>query len=39
MPYVPTTEHVADILTKGLPKKQFDNLIGKLAMEGIYKPA
>ena len=39
MPYIPTTEQVADILTKGLPKKQFENFIGKLAMEDIYKPA
>ncbi|XP_020245146.1 uncharacterized protein LOC109823273 [Asparagus officinalis] len=38
MSYVPITEWIADILTKGLPKKQFDNLIGKLAMEDIYKP-
>ena len=39
MPYIPTTEQVADILTKGLPKKQFENFISKLAMEDIYKPA
>lgn len=39
LPYVSTTEQVADILTKGLPKKQFENLIDKLAMEDIFKPA
>lgn len=39
MPYVPTAEQIADVFTKGLPKKQFDDLIGKLAMEDIFKPA
>ncbi|KAL5732677.1 hypothetical protein ACOSQ2_032369 [Xanthoceras sorbifolium] len=38
IPYVTTTEQVADVLTKGLPKKQFDDLICKLAMEDIFKP-
>lgn len=38
MPYVPTTEQIADILTKGLPKKRFDYLVGKLTMEDIFKP-
>ena len=27
IPYMPTVEQVADILTKGLPKKQFDDLV------------
>ena len=27
MPYIPMVEQVADILTKGLPKKQFDDLV------------
>ena len=31
MPYIPTVEQVANILTKGLPKKQFDDLVSKLA--------
>ena len=39
MPYLPTTEQIADILTKGLHKHQFDHLICKLAMEDIFKPA
>ena len=39
MPYLPTTEQVADILTKGLPKKQFDKLCCKLALEDIFQPA
>ena len=39
MPYIPTIEQVVDILTKGLPKKQFDDLVSKLAMNDIFKPA
>ena len=39
MPYLPTTEQVADILTNGLPKKQFDKLCCKLALEDIFRPA
>ncbi|RVW12994.1 Copia protein [Vitis vinifera] len=39
MLYIPTTEQVADVLTKGIRTKQFDILIGKLAMEDIFKPA
>ena len=31
MPYIPTVEQVANILTKGLPNKQFDDLVSKLA--------
>lgn len=38
MPYAPTTKQIADILTKGLQKKQFDYLTNKLAMEDIFKP-
>ena len=37
MPYLPTSKQVADVLTKGLPKRQFESLIGKLAMEDIFK--
>ena len=39
MTYVPKDEQVADILTKGLPRKQFEKLTSKLAMEDIFKPA
>lgn len=39
IPYLPTSEQIADVLTKGLPKKQFDKLIDKLALEDIFKPA
>ncbi|XP_057749111.1 retrovirus-related Pol polyprotein from transposon RE1 isoform X1 [Arachis stenosperma] len=37
--YVPTTEQLADVLTKGLPKKTFDSIISKLSMNDIFKPA
>ena len=37
--YVPTTEQAADLLTKGLHKRQFDWLVSKLGMEDIFKPA
>ncbi|GMP88706.1 hypothetical protein CsSME_00040591 [Camellia sinensis var. sinensis] len=39
MTYLPTGEQLADVLTKGLHKKQFDKLTSKLAMEDIFKPA
>ena len=39
MTYIPTEEQVVDVFTKGLHKKQFDFLVGKLAMEDIFKPA
>ena len=38
MTYIPTTEEVGDILTKGLHGKQFDSLVSKMAMEDIFKP-
>ena len=37
--YVPTEEQVADVFTKRLYKRQFDFLIGMLAIEDIFKPA
>ncbi|RVW64704.1 Retrovirus-related Pol polyprotein from transposon RE1 [Vitis vinifera] len=39
MTYIPTEEQVIDVFTKGLQKRQFDFLVGKLAMEDIFKPA
>ena len=39
IPYVPTSQQTADILTKGLTHKQFSFLVRKLTMEDIYKPA
>lgn len=36
--YVHSIHQVADILTKGLHKKQFDSLVFKLAMEDIFIP-
>ena len=39
MPYIPTVDQVADILTKGLHKTQFEKLVSKLVMEDIFKPA
>ncbi|RVW25031.1 Retrovirus-related Pol polyprotein from transposon TNT 1-94 [Vitis vinifera] len=38
MTYIPTEEQVVDVFTKGLHKRQFDFLVGKLAMEDIFKP-
>lgn len=39
MPYIPTVEQIANVFTKRVPKKLFDKLISKLAMEDIFKPA
>ena len=39
MTNIPTEEQVVDVFTKGLHKRQFDFLVGKLAMEDIFKPA
>lgn len=39
MPYIPMTEQIVDILTKGLHKKWFDSLTRKLAIKDIYKLA
>ncbi|RVW43799.1 hypothetical protein CK203_074066 [Vitis vinifera] len=38
MPHIPTDEQVADILTKGLPKKQFDKPRKKNLGEGASAP-
>ena len=37
--YVPTTQQVADVLTKGLPRPLFEKLIDKLGMFNLYNPA
>ena len=39
IPYLPTVEQIVDVLTKGLPKWHFNNLIDKLTMDDISKPA
>ena len=38
MVYVPSNDQAADILTKGLHKRQFDNLVCKLALQDIFVP-
>ena len=37
--YVPTSLQTADILTKALPRKVFDDLSSKLGLINIYRPA
>ena len=39
MPYISSDEQAADILTKGLQRRQFDRLVSKLSMEDIFMPA
>lgn len=39
MSYIPTKSQVADVLTKSLPKRLFDNMVCKLAMNDIFMPA
>ena len=38
MPFVPTSQQVANILTKGLFRPNFDFLASKLGMLDIYAP-
>lgn len=38
IPYIPTKDQTVNILTKGLSKKHFDYIIGKLSMEDFFKP-
>ena len=38
MSYVPTTQQVADVLTKGLAKPTFERLVDKLGMYNLYSP-
>ena len=37
--YIPTIEQCADVLTKGLPAKQFRRLVSKLGMRSIHSSA
>jgi hypothetical protein len=39
MPYVNSSDQVADILTKGLPDKSFDNLCRKMGLFDIFAPS
>ena len=39
MIYVPSNQQVADVLTKVLPRQQFEDLVDKLGMINIYSPA
>ena len=39
MSYIPTAGQIADVLTKGLYKWQFNYLISKLTMEDIFQLA
>lgn len=38
MPFVPSSQQVADILTKGLFRSNFEFLVSKLVMLDIYAP-
>ena len=37
--YIPTPEKCVDVLTKGLPAKQFSKLVTKLGMRSIHSSA
>lgn len=39
MSSIPTKNQVADVLTKSLPKRLFDNMVCKLAMNDIFMSA
>ena len=39
IPFILTKQQVANIVTKGLQKQQFDHLISKLGMLNIFEPA
>ena len=38
-PFVPSEDQLADVLTKGLPCEQFQNIVSKLGMDDIHSPA
>ena len=37
--YIPTNQQIADILTKAVPRKIFEDLNSKLGLLNIYNPA
>ena len=38
MTYVPTTQQIGDVLTKGLSRQSFEDLVDKMGMIDIYSP-
>ena len=38
IPFVTSENQIADVLTKGLPIKRFEEFIGKLGMIDIHSP-
>ena len=36
MTYVPSKSQIADVLTKGIPREDFENYVDKLGMIDIY---
>ena len=38
MTYVPSKSQIADVLTKGIPREDFENYVDKLSMIDIYAP-